>query len=109
MARAWLLDVPCRQRRDGCVWPTLGLDIEPQLHRPARTTGPYPPGEPGKRCGGRDRGCHHRCANHGALSMPKPFNKLTAVAAPIMRSNIDTDVSLLNGFGMLSRSEEHTS
>jgi len=24
--------------------------------------------------------------------MPKPFNKLTAVAAPIMRSNIDTDV-----------------
>jgi 3-isopropylmalate/(R)-2-methylmalate dehydratase small subunit len=24
--------------------------------------------------------------------MPKPFNKLTAIAAPIMRSNIDTDV-----------------
>src|SRR5262247_2043429 len=24
--------------------------------------------------------------------MPKPFNKLTATAAPIMRSNIDTDV-----------------
>ncbi|MBR0850719.1 3-isopropylmalate dehydratase small subunit [Bradyrhizobium diazoefficiens] len=24
--------------------------------------------------------------------MPKPFNKVTAVAAPIMRSNIDTDV-----------------
>jgi 3-isopropylmalate/(R)-2-methylmalate dehydratase small subunit len=24
--------------------------------------------------------------------MPKPFNKLTAVAAPVMRSNIDTDV-----------------
>src|SRR5215470_13534687 len=25
-------------------------------------------------------------------NMPKAFNKLTAVAAPIMRSNIDTDV-----------------
>ena len=24
--------------------------------------------------------------------MPKPFNQLTAIAAPIMRSNIDTDV-----------------
>lgn len=24
--------------------------------------------------------------------MPKPFNKLTAIAAPIMRSNVDTDV-----------------
>ena|SRR5579859_1813638 len=24
--------------------------------------------------------------------MPKPFNKLTAIAAPIMRGNIDTDV-----------------
>ena len=24
--------------------------------------------------------------------MPKPFNKLTAIAAPIMRANIDTDV-----------------
>jgi 3-isopropylmalate/(R)-2-methylmalate dehydratase small subunit len=24
--------------------------------------------------------------------MPKPFNKLTAIAAPIMRSNIDTDI-----------------
>jgi 3-isopropylmalate/(R)-2-methylmalate dehydratase small subunit len=24
--------------------------------------------------------------------MPKPFNKLSAIAAPIMRANIDTDV-----------------
>jgi 3-isopropylmalate/(R)-2-methylmalate dehydratase small subunit len=24
--------------------------------------------------------------------MPKPFNTLTAIAAPIMRGNIDTDV-----------------
>jgi 3-isopropylmalate dehydratase small subunit len=24
--------------------------------------------------------------------MPKPFGKVTAIAAPIMRSNIDTDV-----------------
>ena len=24
--------------------------------------------------------------------MPKPFDKLTAIAAPIMRANIDTDV-----------------
>src|SRR5260370_4782631 len=24
--------------------------------------------------------------------MPKPFNRLTAIAAPIMRGNIDTDV-----------------
>src|SRR5437899_3287099 len=31
------------------------------------------------------------CGRWGA-DMPKPFNKLSAIAAPIMRSNIDTDV-----------------
>src|SRR5262245_10337547 len=31
------------------------------------------------------------CGRWGA-DMPKPFNKLTAIAAPIMRANIDTDV-----------------
>jgi 3-isopropylmalate/(R)-2-methylmalate dehydratase small subunit len=33
-----------------------------------------------------------RIGERWGASMPRPFNKLTAIAAPIMRSNIDTDV-----------------
>src|SRR3979409_354404 len=92
MARAGLLDVPCRQRRDGGSRPTFALALHPQFCWPTRPAGTHPSGEPGQRRGGRDRGRDHRCTNDGALSMSKPFDKLTAIAAPIMRSNIDTDV-----------------
>ena len=72
--------------------PALGLDIQPQFHRPPGAARPHPSGEPGEGGGGGDLRRHRRCADDGALKMPKPFTKLTAIAAPIMRTNIDTDV-----------------
>ena len=92
VARARLLDVPCRQWRDRGARPALGFHIEPELCRSAGAAGAYPSGKPCKRRRSSDRGRDRRRPNRGALIMPKPFDKLTAIAAPIMRSNIDTDV-----------------
>src|SRR5262249_31894685 len=54
--------------------------------------GAYASGKPGERGSRGYRRCDRRRPGDGALNMPQPFNKLTAIAAPIMRSNIDTDV-----------------
>src|SRR5580704_15127596 len=92
MARTWLLDVPCRQRRDGRPRPAIGFHFQPQLCRSAGSAGAHASGKPRKRRSRGHRGRDCRRSDHGALSMPKPFEKLTAIAAPIMRANIDTDV-----------------
>ena len=92
MARARLLDVPRRQRRDRAAGPALRLDLQPQLRRPAGAAArarisparrwPRPRRSPAP---------SPTCAGWGAepwTSSPRS----TAVAAPIMRENIDTDV-----------------
>ncbi len=72
MARARLLDVPCRQRRNGAARPALGLDLQPQFRRPPGTAGAHPSGEPGHGGGRGDRRRHRRRANDGALTCRNP-------------------------------------
>ena len=83
MARAGLLDVPCRQRRDGAARAALGLDLEPQLRRPPGTGRPHPSREPGHGGGGGACRRHRRCADGSAAEPMEKFTLLRAVAAPL--------------------------
>src|SRR5262249_47461317 len=85
-------DVSCCQWRDGWARPAFHFYLEPKFCRSPGAAGTYASGKPRERCGRGHRRRDCRCPYDGALTMPKPFNKLTAIAAPIMRSNIDTDV-----------------
>ena len=72
--------------------PALGLDLQPQFRRPAGTARAHPSGKPGQCARPPPSPAPSPTCGRWGADMPKPFNKLTAIAAPIMRGNIDTDV-----------------
>src|SRR5262245_47297310 len=91
MARARLLDVPRRQRRDRSARTALGVDDQSQLRRPPRPRRAHPPRLPGdgrSRCGAR---LHHRRPRAADLAMQK-FTVHAGIAAPLPRANVNTDV-----------------
>ena len=67
MAGARLFDVPGRQWRDGGARSALGLDLQPQLHRPPGPACPHPSGEPRQRGRRRHIRRDRRCQDDGAL------------------------------------------
>ena len=83
MARARLLDVPCRQWRGGGAGAALGLDLQPQFHRPPGSARAHPSGEPSECGGGGDRRLDRRRANDGALRCRNPLQNS---ARPPLRS-----------------------
>ena len=63
--------------------PALGLDLQPQFHRPAGPARAHPSGEPGDGGGRRDLGRDRRRANDGAIDAE---SRLTSSAQSQLRS-----------------------
>src|SRR4029077_7654797 len=91
MAGTGLLHVPCRQRRDRAARPTFDIHFQPQLRWTAGAGGADASGEPRYGRGGGHRRRHHRRTAHGGRLMQE-FSKLSAVAAPLLRENIEQDI-----------------
>src|SRR5581483_5845068 len=99
VARARLLHVPRHEQRDGAAWPAQRFYLQPQFRRAPGTRRAHAPGEPGDgRCRSRRRS-HRRRARHLRSSPNKPerevmqaFTVLEGAAAPLMRTNINTDI-----------------
>ncbi len=71
MARAGLLDVPCREWRGGSAGSAFGLDLQPQFHRPARAARPHPSGKSRDGGGRGNLWCDRRCADLGAVDLER--------------------------------------
>src|SRR5262245_45730172 len=91
MARARLLDVPRRQRRDHSARTALGVDHQPQLRRPPGPRRTHPPRLAGDGRGRRAARLHHRRARAADLAMQK-FTVHAGIAVPLPRANVNTDV-----------------
>src|SRR5450631_1291377 len=93
MAIVGLFTVPCGEWRDGSTGPALRFVLEPKFRRPSgpgRANASCQPGNGRGRCD---------CWPHRGRAQPRrarwhtmtPFIRLEALAAPVMRANIDTD------------------
>src|SRR6185312_9944734 len=98
VARRRVLDVPGHEPRPAPAGGALGVHEQPQLPGPPGQGGPHPPGLAGR--GRRDRADRpsdrprrpvRRPCDRWSLTAMDAFTTHTGTAAPLRRSNVDTD------------------